>query len=377
MHAGRAGSTLESSCAASGGDAALTRSARASWIRAWAPVGVWVGVIFALSSDTFSASSTSGILGPLLEWLLPDASADTIYRLHVAIRKGAHLGVYAVLALLALRNGHAVRLWGIDPPYVAETARTRVNARYLPSVPLPDALLVTSEAGAAGAGATLLVSAVPTQFLRETTSRLAADLPPRVPVVSVSKGLENRTLARPTEILRDSLGPRAAAVLSGPSHAEEVARGFPTSVVVASDDESVRTRVQRVFSCESFRVYASDDVLGVEFAAAVKNVIAIAAGACDGLGLGDNAKAALVTRGNAEMTRLGRALGARAETFAGLAGIVSNLGIDGSKAAMIAPLVLNFLKSRVDPQLLAQIQKFAPVLSGGGGIAGALGGLIK
>lgn len=249
---------------------------------------------------------------------MPDAARGTSRETVAVLGNG---GWGTALALLALRNGHDVRLWGVEADYVAETARTRTNPRYLPEVPLPPGLLVTSDAKAASAGATLLVSAIPTQFLRATTARLAPDLPPGVPVVSVSKGVENRTLERPTEILRETLGARPVAVLSGPSHAEEVARGRPASVVVASDDEAVRTRVQRVFSCDSFRVYASEDVLGVEFAAAIKNVIAIAAGACDGLGLGDNAKSALVTRGNAEMTRLGRALGARPETFSGLAGI--------------------------------------------------------
>lgn len=225
------------------------------------------------------------------------------------------------LALLADRNGHAVRVWGIDPDYVARTADLRENPLFLPGVRIPPAILLTSDAAAAADGATLLVSAIPTQFLRETTRALAPSLPPGVPVVSVSKGLENRTLARPTEVLRETLGPRPAAVLSGPSHAEEVARGQPASVVVASDDASLAARVQRVFSGETFRVYASDDVAGVELAAAVKNVIALAAGMCDGLGLGDNARAALVTRGNAEIRRLGHALGAKAETFSGLAGI--------------------------------------------------------
>jgi glycerol-3-phosphate dehydrogenase (NAD(P)+) len=225
------------------------------------------------------------------------------------------------LALVALGNGHDVRLWGIEPDYVEETARTRANPRYLPGVKLPDALLLTGDAAAAARGATLLVSAVPTQYLRATMTSIARLLPAGVPVVSVTKGVENATLRRPSEVLAETSGPRPVAVLSGPSHAEEVARGGPTSVVVASADGRLCATVQRVFGNERLRIYASDDVQGVEFAAAAKNVIAIAAGACDGLGLGDNAKAALITRGNAEITRLGRALGARPETFAGLAGI--------------------------------------------------------
>jgi glycerol-3-phosphate dehydrogenase (NAD(P)+) len=225
------------------------------------------------------------------------------------------------LALVAVANGHDVRLWGVEPDYVAETAKTRANPRYLPGVAMPPQLLLTSDAAVAGRGATLIVSAVPTQYLRATTSRIAADLPAGAPVVSVSKGVENQTLSRPSEVLASTLGKRPIAVLSGPSHAEEVARGGPTSVVVACADAAVAKLVQDVFSNERLRIYETDDVLGVELAAATKNVVAIAAGVCDGLGLGDNAKAALITRGNAEITRLGRALGARPETFAGLAGI--------------------------------------------------------
>lgn len=225
------------------------------------------------------------------------------------------------LALLALKNGHDVRLWGYDAAYAEEVARRRENSRYLPGVALPPALRVTGDPAEAAGGATLLVSAIPTQFLRATLARVAPHLPVGVPVVSVTKGVENDTLRRPSEIVAETTGPRPVAVLSGPSHAEEVARGGPTSVVVAAADRALQERVQRAFGNERMRIYGTDDLLGVEFAAALKNVIAVAAGVCDGLGLGDNAKAALITRGNAEITRLGRALGARPETFAGLAGI--------------------------------------------------------
>ncbi|MCE9636235.1 MAG: NAD(P)-dependent glycerol-3-phosphate dehydrogenase [Planctomycetes bacterium] len=225
------------------------------------------------------------------------------------------------LALIARRNGAAVRIWGIEADYVAETARTRRNPRYLPGVEIPADVLLTADPADAARDATLLVSAVPTQFLRATFARLAPSMPAGVPIVSVSKGLENGTLERPTQILSEMLPGRSVATLSGPTHAEEVARGLPSTAVVAASDTALAARVQRVFSCDCLRLYASDDVVGVELAAAVKNVIAIAAGVCDGLGLGDNAKAALITRGNAEMTRLGRAFGAKPETFAGLAGI--------------------------------------------------------
>src|SRR6185436_19103816 len=158
------------------------------------------------------------------------------------------------LAIVALGNGHDVRLWGVDAAYVAETTRTLENPRYLPGVKIPSALVQTADAGAAADGATLLVSAVPTQFLRSTMTRLAASLPADVPIVSVSKGLENDTLLRPSEVLGEVLPPRKIAVLSGPSHAEEVARGGPTSVVVASADAALAALVQRVFGNEKLRI---------------------------------------------------------------------------------------------------------------------------
>lgn len=225
------------------------------------------------------------------------------------------------LALVAQRDGAEVSIWGLDADYVAETRRLRENPRYLPGIELPEALELGSEIGPLAADADLLVAAVPTQFVRQTMTRLAPKLPPGVPVVSASKGLENGTLRRGTEMLAETLGARPLAALSGPSHAEEVARGRPTSVVVASDDAELRRGIQRLFSDPRFRVYGSPDLVGVELAGAIKNVIAIGAGVCDGLELGDNAKSALVTRGAAEIARLGRALGADPETFHGLAGI--------------------------------------------------------
>jgi len=225
------------------------------------------------------------------------------------------------LALVALRNHAATRLWGIEDEYVAACARTRSNPRYLAGVELPPDLLVTADAGAAFGGVDLVVSAVPTQFLAATLDLVRDALPPDVPVLSCTKGIERETNRRPSEILAAALPGRPLAVLSGPNHAEEVAVGRPATAVVASHDAATRDGVQRLFSDPRFRLYASDDVLGVELAAAVKNVIALAAGMVDGLELGDNAKAALITRGAAEIARLGRAMGARPETFSGLAGI--------------------------------------------------------
>jgi len=225
------------------------------------------------------------------------------------------------LALVLHRRGVTVRLWSREPDYAAEMERTRANPRYLPGVPLPAGLLVTGDAAEALGGAGLVISAVPTQFIRGTWKPLARHLARGVPVCSVAKGIEVKTLERPTEILAEVVGPRPLAVLSGPSHAEEVARGLPCAVVAASRSAALATTVQSLFSTDRFRVYRLRDVVGVEFAGAAKNVVAVAAGIGDGLGLGDNTKAALITRGAVEIARLGKALGARHATFHGLAGI--------------------------------------------------------
>jgi glycerol-3-phosphate dehydrogenase (NAD(P)+) len=188
-------------------------------------------------------------------------------------------------------------------------------------VRIPDAVELTIDIDRAVDGANLLLEAIPTIYLRDTIARVAERLPLHVPIVSVTKGIEIATFRRPTEILAELTGSRPLAVLSGPSHAEEVARQLPTTVVAASEDSSLAKFVQSCFTTERFRTYTNADVVGVELAGALKNVIGIAAGICDGLGFGDNAKAALLTRGLAEMTRFGVALGAEAQTFAGLAGM--------------------------------------------------------
>jgi glycerol-3-phosphate dehydrogenase (NAD(P)+) len=223
--------------------------------------------------------------------------------------------------VLLAGRGVPVRLWSREPGYAAEMRRSRANPRFLPGVPLPRGVEVTGDGAEAFDGVGLVVSAVPAQFVRATWKGLARRLPAGVPVVSVTKGIEVRTLERPTEILAVVTGRRPLAVLSGPSHAEEVARGLPAAVVAASRSPVLATEVQRLFSTDRFRVYRLSDVAGVEFAGAAKNVVAIAAGICDGLGLGDSAKAALITRGVVEIARLGRALGARPATFQGLAGV--------------------------------------------------------
>jgi glycerol-3-phosphate dehydrogenase (NAD(P)+) len=197
----------------------------------------------------------------------------------------------------------------------------RENVRLLPGVPIPESVNLTEDAGLAVRGAELLVCAIPTVYLRATLDRFRGLVPPTAKVLSLTKGLENATFRRPTEILHEQLGVTHLAVLSGPSHAEEVSRGLPTSLVAASRDRELAHWVQDHFNTPTFRVYTSPDLIGVELGGALKNVIGLAAGIGDGLGLGDNSKAALLTRGLVEMTRFGVALGAEVLTFSGLAGL--------------------------------------------------------
>jgi glycerol-3-phosphate dehydrogenase (NAD(P)+) len=223
------------------------------------------------------------------------------------------------LACLLARKGLDTCLWARDPDAAETLQRRRANERYLPGVTFPDALAVTARLSDLRDRDVLL--AVPTRGQREVARRLR-ELDGVGRVLCAAKGWEPGTRRRMSEVLREELGPSVqVAVLAGPSHAEEVARGVPTSVVVASEEEACARRFQELLLERSFRVYTNPDLLGVEIAAALKNVIAIAAGVCDGLGFGDNTKGALLTRGLAELARLGIALGARAETFFGLAGI--------------------------------------------------------
>lgn len=224
------------------------------------------------------------------------------------------------LALALHRAGRSVVVWGWDTDYVEEVARTRINRRYLDGVTIPDEILWTADVDAALDGVSEVYSVVPTQFLRRTLERFGARLND-LPIVSASKGLEIDTLLRPTEILAEQVGGSARlAVLSGPSHAEEVALGRVTTVVVAAHDEALAVRAQARIASDSFRVYTSPDLIGVELGGALKNIIAVAAGVVDGIELGDNAKAALVSRGLIEMARFGAACGADRETFFGLSG---------------------------------------------------------
>lgn len=225
------------------------------------------------------------------------------------------------IGLLLNSYGHNVTLWGPFADYLDEVRARRENTRFLPGIPLPDTLRWTASPDEAASGADVIVLASPSKFLAGVCQTFKGLIPPATLTVSLTKGLCETTHCRMSELAQDTLGLDAIAVLSGPSHAEEVARGIPTAVVAASADEAVAKRVQALFSGPLFRVYTSTDPLGVEIGGAVKNVIAIAVGASDGLGFGDNTRAALITRGLAEITRFGTALGARPETFAGLSGV--------------------------------------------------------
>ena len=225
------------------------------------------------------------------------------------------------LALLLHRNGIRTALWSAFPEHVEEMRSLHENRRFLPGVHLPREIEITADPYPAAAGADLVVSAVPTQYLRGVATRFEDALPGNAPIVSATKGIEIETFKTPSAILTEILGERPVCVLTGPSHAEEVAVQKPAAVLAASTDRAFAQRVQAAFSSPHFRVYTHDDPLGAELAAALKNVIAIAAGIGDGLELGDNAKAALLTRGMVEIARFGRSRGANASTFFGLAGI--------------------------------------------------------
>jgi glycerol-3-phosphate dehydrogenase (NAD(P)+) len=228
----------------------------------------------------------------------------------------------ALAILLSRQPGHRVSLWSARADNGRLLQQRRENVDLLPGVAIPPDVELTMDLGAA-CEADVWVSAIPTVYLRPTLTRVANELAGLAApvVVSLTKGIEIGTFCRPSEIIADVLKASRIVVLSGPSHAEEVSRNLPTSVVAASADHDLAAGAQRWFNTDRFRVYTNRDPLGVELAGALKNVIGLAAGVCEGLGYGDNARSALITRGLAEMMRFGVALGAQAATFAGLAGL--------------------------------------------------------
>lgn len=224
------------------------------------------------------------------------------------------------LAVQLAGAGHEVRLWGNDRPALAELERDRENRKFLAGIPLPAGVKVRPELDEALEGAEFHFYVVPSQATREVARSVRATGARGIPVCA-SKGLELGSLARMSVVLGEALGDPAPVALTGPSHAEEVAVGVPTSIVAACAEEARARAVQVLCATPRLRVYTNDDVTGCEYGGALKNVIAIAAGLCDGLGYGDNTKGALLTRGLAEISRLGVAMGGRRETFFGLTGM--------------------------------------------------------
>lgn len=228
------------------------------------------------------------------------------------------------LAKLLYNNGHKVTLWEYKPEYAEELKSKRENRIYLPGVPIPEEIQITSDIREALSKKHFIVLAIPTQYLRSVLNKIDFNAIKNLIIVNVAKGIEISTLKRVSEIIKDvfsDISETQIATLSGPSHAEEVARKIPTAVVVGSCSIETAKFVQNEFMNPYFRVYASSDIVGVELGGSLKNVIAIGAGICDGAGFGDNTKAAIMTRGIAEISRLGIALGAKPETFSGLSGI--------------------------------------------------------
>ncbi len=227
----------------------------------------------------------------------------------------------ALAVLLSGKEDLELRLWTREEQHAQAMRQRRENERLLKGVAICPRIEITSDFRMAVDGAELLVVSIPSAYLRETLSTYASCMTQDRPMVSVIKGLENGTFLRPSQIIADVLGPRVVLSLSGPSHAEEFARRKPASVVAACGDLSFAKTIQELFTTDRFRVYTNSDLIGVELGGALKNVIAIAAGICDGFGFGDNAKSALITRGQVEMTRFGIAFGAESKTFYGLAGM--------------------------------------------------------
>ncbi|TDI47248.1 MAG: NAD(P)-dependent glycerol-3-phosphate dehydrogenase [Acidobacteria bacterium] len=225
------------------------------------------------------------------------------------------------LAAHCRRGGSVVRQW-VREPQVAEEIRRGENRTFLPGVPLPPGIEATTDLAAVVEDAGILLAVVPCQFARDVYRSLSGALPADLPLVAAAKGIEEGSLMLPVEVIRDELGEtRPVAVLSGPSFASDVARGKPTALVAAAEDAALADYLQDRLASAELRIYTNSDPVGVQLGGALKNVVALAAGILDGLGTGPNGRAALITRGLAEMTRLGSRLGGSPATFAGLAGL--------------------------------------------------------
>jgi len=243
----------------------------------------------------------------------------------IAVIGGGAWGT-GIAIVLGRKGTHRVRLWAHEADVCESITHKRVNEKFLPGRRIPDSVTASNDLAGTLQGAQIVVSVMPSQHCRALFERMRPLIPPQTVIVSATKGLEEESLQRMTEVIAEVLKRNygtspAVGALSGPSFAQEVARGDPTAITIASTDATLLRTVQQEFSDPSFRVYTNNDVIGVELGGALKNIVAIAAGICDGLGLGHNSVAALITRGLAEMTRLVVACGGRTETMAGLAGL--------------------------------------------------------
>lgn len=226
------------------------------------------------------------------------------------------------LAILLYKKNYKIKLWGVSQDYINYLNKTRNNIKFLPGIKIPKGIFITSDLKDAVSGADLILLAVPSQYMRSVLKALrSVKTLPKAPFLNAAKGIEGATLMRMSEVITDVLGSVCTAVLSGPTISHEVARGLPTTAVVASQDAILTKQMQGIFTTDAFRVYTSTDVVGVELGGALKNVIAIAAGVLDGFGFQANTKAGLLTRGLVEISRLGVAMGARRETFYGISGL--------------------------------------------------------
>lgn len=237
---------------------------------------------------------------------------------NITILGGGSWGI--ALSVLLHNNGHTITIWSAVPSEIQMLSENHEH-KMLPGVKLPDDMTFTTDDAAAVTGRDLLVMAVASSYTRSTAHRLAPLIAPGQRIVNVAKGVEEHTLMTLSEIIEQEIPQADVAVLSGPSHAEEVSRGLPTTIVVGAHSRTTAEYIQSLFMSEVFRVYTSPDMLGIELGGALKNVVALAAGIADGLGYGDNTKAALITRGITEISRLGVAMGGKFETFCGLTGI--------------------------------------------------------
>jgi len=280
--------------------------------------------------------------------------------MHIAVLGAGSWGT--TLAILLANNSHNISLWSYRESYTGDIRALRQNPSFLPGVAIPESILVTSDLHDSVADREMIVGAVPSQYLRGVMAELREIDLRNVTVVNVAKGIENGTLMTMSEMLRDALPDLPLsniATLSGPSHAEEVSKGIPTTVVAASLDPGTAQKVQTAFMTPHFRVYASTDLRGVEIGGSLKNVIAIAAGIIDGANLGDNTKAAVMTRGIAEIARVGVAMGAHIRTFSGLSGIGDLMVTCMSRHSRNRHVGVEIGKGRKLPDILSEMVMIA------------------